>query len=487
MQIDYQSRCDVSCSLHFALDPDNHHLPESHFELLSTAFGPPSDSQAAPLLEDIKKTEKDIVIASTHISRLQDALQRLTQQRERLQDFVKTHRAVLSVLRRVPDEILLEIFQHAREGIPDPDATATTPWAVSHVCSRWRAVALSSPQLWARFVLQNPSDESESEDDDSESEEPPSVLPPEFPTQLERAGRTPISIDFGDAKPMQAALDLFLPLSSQWEDIVIDYGGLTQISAHNFPALKTLTIVKTTRHTEDGSTISPLPALKHLMLGLNDSEMPRQMPIPWSQLRTFDVHDVDSIDLMWILAHIGHETLVTVSHGFNEVSPPVHAEQTNSVVGSLTLLDGSDGFILDVLDRLVAPSLHSFHFTQGWPRGRAPPGANIVGFFQRSGCTLQQLSLDLHRFGEANLMHVLKSPHLHSLTHLRISQIVLSPPSLAVLASSFPALRMLTMRAVDVDESALLAALARHYPSVVVSRGSANWSPPAAGLRVVLL
>ncbi|KAJ7156647.1 hypothetical protein C8R46DRAFT_860900, partial [Mycena filopes] len=112
----------------------------------------PSDSQAATVLTDIVKAENAIAIASAHISHLQAALKRLVQQCEELQTFVKTHRAVLSILRLLPDEILLEIFQHC---LAPHDARATAPWVVSHVCRRWRAVALSSPQLWRHFVFHN--------------------------------------------------------------------------------------------------------------------------------------------------------------------------------------------------------------------------------------------------------------------------------------------------------------------------------------------
>ncbi|KAK7436050.1 hypothetical protein VKT23_019353 [Stygiomarasmius scandens] len=83
--------------------------------------------------------------------------------------------SVLSPLRRLPAEILawifllslksrscseedsdverelreyLDLFSNARRG--------TGPWGLSWVCSRWRAVTLSTPSLWARFSLKLP-------------------------------------------------------------------------------------------------------------------------------------------------------------------------------------------------------------------------------------------------------------------------------------------------------------------------------------------
>ncbi|KAJ7186160.1 hypothetical protein C8R46DRAFT_1185621 [Mycena filopes] len=472
MSINHKSACDVSCSLRFALDADNHYIPEAHSELLSTVFGPPSEPQAAALLKDIAEAEKAITLASSHISRLQDALERLVQQRKNLENFANTHRAVLSLLRLLPDEILLEIFRHSCAPTSEPSATATAPWVASRVCRRRRAVSLSSPQLWRRFVLRN------------SSAEPLSILPQEFPTQLERAGQTLLSINFGATKRIPGALDLFVPVSAQWEEVVVDCDTFSRLSAHKFPALKTLTILRYAHHIEDGSNFSALPSLVRLTLRLNDIPLPRGMSIPWSQLRRFDVHDVNSLDLLWILAQLRQDAQVTVSGGYDPRSAPVHAE-TTSTLTSLSLIKGFGEFNAAVLDNLIAPAIRKLRITQDSDSRRNPLGEHIARFLHRSRCTLYHLSISAN-LEEGDLMRVLNSPHLRSLTYLRISHVVLSPPSLAILGSSLPMLRFLILCAGDADKSVLLAALAPHYHCVVVSRDSENSRPPTTGLWVVL-
>ncbi|KAG7098245.1 hypothetical protein E1B28_000209 [Marasmius oreades] len=58
---------------------------------------------------------------------------------------------------RIPPEILLEIFYAMCSGgsnlIPDPALVDVPPLLLAHVCRLWRKVALSTPKLWSRFVL----------------------------------------------------------------------------------------------------------------------------------------------------------------------------------------------------------------------------------------------------------------------------------------------------------------------------------------------
>ncbi|KAJ7057972.1 hypothetical protein C8F01DRAFT_1255863 [Mycena amicta] len=60
--------------------------------------------------------------------------------------------------RHVPPEILAEIFLHLAPRLPldhDPEV-ARLPWDLGLVCSSWRAVSLSLPQLWSTFDIRLP-------------------------------------------------------------------------------------------------------------------------------------------------------------------------------------------------------------------------------------------------------------------------------------------------------------------------------------------
>ncbi|KAJ7607900.1 hypothetical protein FB45DRAFT_1039971 [Roridomyces roridus] len=71
-------------------------------------------------------------------------------------------KTILSPIRRVPLEILGEIFAWTVPAIREKtlshpstvaDSLEQGPWALTHVCSRWRVVAISTPSLWSLVVL----------------------------------------------------------------------------------------------------------------------------------------------------------------------------------------------------------------------------------------------------------------------------------------------------------------------------------------------
>ncbi|KAJ7196856.1 hypothetical protein GGX14DRAFT_319293, partial [Mycena pura] len=96
----------------------------------------------------LHQIRKSIQGAYEDISRLQDAINRLPAQLEALQSFVERHRGVASVVRRLPNEILFEIFMHSLNTKLPLFNSKNALSNIIRVCARWRAVALASPSLW---------------------------------------------------------------------------------------------------------------------------------------------------------------------------------------------------------------------------------------------------------------------------------------------------------------------------------------------------
>ncbi|KAF9011180.1 hypothetical protein BDQ17DRAFT_1345649 [Cyathus striatus] len=61
----------------------------------------------------------------------------------RISNICAFQRSLLSPVRRLPDELLGEIFTHGHEAI----------WDLQQVCTRWRRVVRSIPSLWRRFEM----------------------------------------------------------------------------------------------------------------------------------------------------------------------------------------------------------------------------------------------------------------------------------------------------------------------------------------------
>ncbi|KAF5345828.1 hypothetical protein D9756_010891 [Leucocoprinus leucothites] len=102
-------------------------------------------------------TDEEYQLILSSISRVQDEITRLTEvdaaegpsqatyrRRQACEDFVQTHQKLLHWTRRVPLELLADIFTWCTED------NTRIPWNVSQVCRQWRAIALRTPQLWRK-------------------------------------------------------------------------------------------------------------------------------------------------------------------------------------------------------------------------------------------------------------------------------------------------------------------------------------------------
>lgn len=91
------------------------------------------------------------------ISRIQSNLDGLLAQRKSNESRMTRFRVALSPQKRVPPEILSEIFLLCLSGAPVSlfPQLHSAPWVFGRVCSRWRAVSLNEPRLWSCLGVDN--------------------------------------------------------------------------------------------------------------------------------------------------------------------------------------------------------------------------------------------------------------------------------------------------------------------------------------------
>ncbi|KAF8871383.1 hypothetical protein CPB84DRAFT_1646958, partial [Gymnopilus junonius] len=64
------------------------------------------------------------------------------------------YQTITSFFRRIPDDVLYEIFYQCLPSHRNPLLTASeAPVLLTRVCRCWRAVALASPRLWAQMHI----------------------------------------------------------------------------------------------------------------------------------------------------------------------------------------------------------------------------------------------------------------------------------------------------------------------------------------------
>ncbi|KAJ7609162.1 hypothetical protein FB45DRAFT_805827, partial [Roridomyces roridus] len=128
--------------------------PGTRLHALIHSNDPPEPAEI-PLIQSFAP-EIDASLASldAEIWRLQERLRSLKKDRSELLDHQRVHKSILSPLRRMPPEILAEIFVFSLPTVTElfqrqKFQIEDSPWVWTHICSRWRTVAISTPTLWS--------------------------------------------------------------------------------------------------------------------------------------------------------------------------------------------------------------------------------------------------------------------------------------------------------------------------------------------------
>ncbi|KAJ7608996.1 hypothetical protein FB45DRAFT_945541 [Roridomyces roridus] len=125
-----------------------------HMKLMQTN-DPPVGITPAYLRDVLSKTSSRLGVLDGEISRLRVQLQQLEEEHLLLSDYHRNTSSILSPLRRVPDEIIAEIFAWTMPSPAESEGFDVTqsPWILGHISSHWRAIALSIPSLWSMVSI----------------------------------------------------------------------------------------------------------------------------------------------------------------------------------------------------------------------------------------------------------------------------------------------------------------------------------------------
>jgi len=154
-------------------------------------------------------------------------MKNLRHKREALLTYSNTHIALVAPIRRLPPEILSEIFIHCMSPnsfdckLYDSRNLDKAPLLLGQVCSRWRSISLSTPRLWTSFTL---------------------TIRPKYlksdvilaKTWLRRAGACPLSIRLESSgryqNAMRPLMQVFVLHSERWQNV---YLSLPKAALHS--------------------------------------------------------------------------------------------------------------------------------------------------------------------------------------------------------------------------------------------------------------
>ncbi|KAF8215568.1 hypothetical protein K438DRAFT_1561373, partial [Mycena galopus ATCC 62051] len=130
------------------------HSTENPFNALPrhllTTNDPPTDVEVLQIRDIVGHLHTRISHLDRSIHDLEDVLAKLRSRRKHAVEDIRRGNAVLSIIRRLPSDVLGEIFAYT---VPDRvprrrRATEKSPWVYGRVCRRWRSISVSLSTLW---------------------------------------------------------------------------------------------------------------------------------------------------------------------------------------------------------------------------------------------------------------------------------------------------------------------------------------------------
>ncbi|KAJ7487315.1 hypothetical protein B0H11DRAFT_2015205 [Mycena galericulata] len=310
------------------------------------------------------------------ISTLKESISKLRAKQKRARKRLNAYKYPILTL---PDEMISEIFLHFIPPYPrcPPRTGRKSPLHLTHICRKWRVIALATPALWRAVSLGGL----------NSSEDHVRFLE----AWLSRSGTFPLSIQMHDDTPAisKAKLEAVGPHRARLEHVDVHVESLTMLlplAAGPLPLLRTLEIrVGDHAYEPSGVAFRGVPLLRAATLW--DFTYPTDF-VPWGQLTSLSLVDKepDAVTriLKWTpqlvhcelmvcddeqeqpyttLPHL--KTLTLMKYDMNELTPPAYL----------------NAFILPSLRRLQIPD----EFL------RPDPVDALGAFIKKSGCKLREV------------------------------------------------------------------------------------------------
>ncbi|KAJ7502626.1 hypothetical protein B0H11DRAFT_1989391 [Mycena galericulata] len=265
----------------------------------------PTDEEVAEIKSLLIEPSLRLKSLNDEIADLQRAIDKLEEQRDALGAYIEAHTALISPLRRMPPDIIQEIFMACLPTHRNCVMSAKeAPVLLGRICSSWRTLSLSTPRLWSRLHMVEPT---LVHPDASKAVEEKLVQRLETTkTWLDRSGQCTLSISFGSSfsgfrpNTQDSFMKVILPFASRWEHITFAIPPLlllttSRLTEADLSNLKSLAIHQT--DVEDTSlvrwdSLSLLRAPNLSRVSISSARLnPLTLPLQWNQLTHLSITD----------------------------------------------------------------------------------------------------------------------------------------------------------------------------------------------------
>ncbi|KAJ7610272.1 hypothetical protein DFH06DRAFT_174507 [Mycena polygramma] len=325
-------------------------------------------------------------------------------------------RSILSIIRRLPFDILAEIFFNFCEKSADV-------WLLGRVCKPWKAATLTLPALWSIIDLGLPL--------------------PVIVTHLENSKSAPLTVNIRSSD--HPALELLVQHSERWEIAKIGMHSRKAAAALE-PIHGRLPLLRRLEYRDGVMRARPLrvfevaPRLVQASVGTVGTVI-----LPWVQLNRLCLED--NVDVLQSATNLVELNLSTLHHPHRNSPEP-------TVLPHLQKLLIRQG---ELLNNLACPALEDLFLGNDI-------SMSVIPFLVRSACRLRKFTSEYEGLTAANVIAILnllptlielRLIRMRDLTNL-ISHLVV-PPNDAAFCPVAPALRAIALN--DITDPLMCDAL----------------------------
>jgi hypothetical protein len=192
----------------------------------------PNDDEVVEIKQLLIEPCQRLKDISGEIGDIESQLEKLLKEKDNLDDQLKAHKALLSPARRLPPNVIQNIFLYCLPSEHNPVmGSREAPLLLGRICSQWRDIALGTPKLWSAIHIAIPANPPVPMPIGAV----PSVPPPQtdhatriqaIVSWLTRADHFPLSISLYTSRfdsvagnSIQLYLDAIVQFASRWKQL----------------------------------------------------------------------------------------------------------------------------------------------------------------------------------------------------------------------------------------------------------------------------
>ncbi|KAJ7879480.1 hypothetical protein B0H14DRAFT_2500496 [Mycena olivaceomarginata] len=394
----------------------------------------PKDKEVLEIQTLLVKPALRLKNLDNEIAELQKAIEKLMEERDGLGAYVDAHKALISPARRLPLDIIEEIFVACLPTHRNCVMSASeAPVLLGRVCRSWRAISLSTPRLWAKIHVVEPLPDRYSRLT-APFDEKVAQCVQATKMWLGRSGQCPLSISLEsspDNSPPEtevspaASLQLLqalVPFAPRWQHIhfTTPSSHILEIISHldiDMPWLETAAFhyqMSRPLHSIDWGHFSIFRGARISTVSIpGNIFIPERFPVLWDQLTTLTIGgpawsgELTSEAIFRVISGCPElrccKVVVCDSPAEMSTAPPQHPILELPFLHTLAIHCFGHGapVISLLLKRLSVPELSNFTFL-----GSCQDSPTLRDFFARS-LYLRSFEIDAHAFSKISLLDTL--------------------------------------------------------------------------------